>query len=181
MEGYDVMANTKYKNKSYSHKNYLIGLGIIIGIVLIGLYINKWQQVKEEEKYINSYLISTKTISLEMNDISEINSVLSETPNYYFVYISYTKDKDVYNLEKKLKPLIDDYKLHNNFYFINVTDIKDNNKNYKTDIAKELNVSYDTISNVPVILYFNNGTLINKVNNAQDFENLLKEQNIKSM
>ena len=175
------MANTKYKNKSISTKKYIVALCVGIGIIFIALYINKWNQVKELEKYLNSYLISTNTISLEMNDINQIDSVLSETPNYYFVYISYTKDKNVFNLEKKLKPLIDDYNLQNNFYYINVTDIKVNNKNYKKDIANELNVSEKVINKVPVILYFKEGSLIKSVTNAKDFENLLKEQNVRSM
>ena len=125
--------------------------------------------------------MTNNTISLEITDINAIDSVLSETPNYYFVYISYTQDKNIYNLEKNLKPIIDDYDLQNNFYFINVTNIKEKNKKYKEDIAKELKIESNIIKNVPVILYFKNGVLINTVNNSKDFENLLKEQNIKSM
>jgi len=181
MEGYGLMAKAKYKNKALSYKNYLLGFSVIIGIIFIILYINKWHQVREQEKYLNSYLMSNNSISLEITDINAIDSVLSETPNYYFVYISYTKDKDIYNLEKDLKPLIDDYDLQNNFYFINVTNIKNNNNNYKKDIAKELKIDSNNIKNIPVILYFKNGELINTVNNSKDFENLLKEQNIRTM
>ena len=175
------MAKAKYKNKALSYKNYLLGFGVVLGIIFIILYFNKWHQVKEQEKYLNSYLMTNNTISLEITDINAIDSVLSETPNYYFVYISYTQDKNIYNLEKNLKPIIDDYDLQNNFYFINVTNIKEKNKKYKEDIAKELKIESNIIKNVPVILYFKNGVLINTVNNSKDFENLLKEQNIKSM
>lgn len=175
------MANAKYKNKSSVSRKYIIYLIIILGVIFIALYVNKWHQVKEQEKYLNSYLVSSNTISLEMTDIKEINSVLSETPSYYFVYIGYTKDKSVYNLEKKLKPLIDEYNLQNNFYFINVTNIKEKNKNYKSDIATELKIDDDYIKKVPVILYFRNGSLVNNAYNAKDFEGLLKEQNIRSM
>ena len=102
------MASTRNKNKSLSMKNYLVACLLILGIVLVVLYFYKWHQVKEEEKYLNSYLVNTGTVNLEMSDIKEINTVLSETPSYYFVYISYTKEEDVYNLEKELKPLISD-------------------------------------------------------------------------
>ena len=175
------MAIAKYKNKSYSYKNYVVWFGILICVILGYLYFNMWHQVKEQEKYMNSYLISSNTISLEMTDINEIGSVLSETPNYYFVYISYTKDKNVYNLEKELKPLIDDYSLHNNFYFINVTKIKEKDKNYKNKISKELNINESYVKKVPVILYFKNGELINSATNSRDFENLLKVQNVRTM
>lgn len=174
------MAKSKYKNKSVFTKKLAITLGIIIGFIFIVLYFNEWQEVKEEEKYLNSYLMSTGTINYEMNDIKEISSVLSETPNYYFVYISFTKDKSIYNLEKKLKPIIDDYNLQNNFYYINVTDIKEKNKNYKKDIARELNIN-TSINKVPVILYFKDGKLVgDNIYNIKDFEKLLKEENIKS-
>lgn len=175
------MAKAKYKNKSISTKKYIIALFVVIGIIFIVLYINKWQQVKEDEKYFNSYLITSNTISLEMNEINQISSVLSETPNYYFVYISYTKDKDVYNLEKKLKPLVDEYNLKDNFYFINVTDIKDENKNYKDDIAQELNVDNEILNKVPIILYFKDGSFIASIHNANEFEDLLEKEDIKSL
>lgn len=176
------MANINYKNKSTSIKNVVAGLCIVIGIIFIVLYFYKWHQVLEDEKYINSYLISTNTISLEMNDIHEIDSVLSETPNYYFVYISYTKDKDVYNFEKKLKPLIDDYSLQYNFYYINVTDIKKENKNYKSDIAKALEIDEKNLKHIPVILYFKDGKLENEgITQVKDFEKLLTDENLKSM
>ena len=99
------MASSKIKYKSQSAKKYLIGLCIILAIIFLALYFYKWHTVLEQEKYYNSYLISTNTISLEMNDIKEISSVLSETPSYYFLYISYTSSEDVYNLETELKPL----------------------------------------------------------------------------
>ena len=134
------MASTRNKNKSLSMKNYLVACLLILGIVFVVLYFYKWHQVKEEEKYLNSYLVNTGTVNLEMSDIKEINTVLSETPSYYFVYISYTKEEDVYNLEKELKPLITEYDLQNNFYYINVTDIKEKNENFKEDIAKELKI-----------------------------------------
>ena len=109
------MAKVKYGNDSHTLKRFLIILSMIIGIIFLGLYFYKWHQVKSEEEYLKSYLVSTNTISLEMNDISEIKAVLSETPSDYFVYISYTKDKNIYSLEKDLKPLIDKYNINNNF------------------------------------------------------------------
>lgn len=176
------MANSKYKNKPMSVRKITIGLGIVLGAILLILYGLKWHEVKEDEKYLQSYLISSNTINLEMNSISSINSVLSETPNNYFIYISYTGDKDIYDFEKKLKPLIDDYSLQNSFYYLNITDIKENNKNYKNDIAKELNIDSKNLNNIPVILYFKDEVLQQDgVTTIKDFENLLNETNIKNI
>lgn len=171
------MANIKIKNKATPIKKWLVTFCVIIGLLLVGLYFYKWHQVRVQEKYLNSYLVSSGTINLEMNDISEINSVLMETSNYYFVYIGYTEDKNVYNFERKLKPLIDEYDLQSSFYFINVTDIKKNNMNYKMDIAYELNIADDEINEVPVILYFKDGNLIKGgITTAEEFEKLLKDE-----
>ena len=117
------MAKAKKKNISTSSKNWIIGICTIIVLILLALYFYKWHVVKEEEKYLNSYLIETNTISLQMNDISEIAAVLSETPNEYFVYVSYTEDKDIYEFEKKLKPIIKKYAIQNNFYYLNITNL----------------------------------------------------------
>ena len=176
------MASNKIKYRNQTAKKYFIGLCIILAIIFLALYFYKWNSVLEQEKYYNSYLIETNTISLEMNDIDEISSVLSETPSYYFLYISYTNDEDVYNLEEDLKPLIDEYQLQNNFYFLNVTDFKDTNKDYKDDIAKELGIDASIISDVPIILYFKDGELATTegIFTAEEFQDLLEMQDIKS-
>ena len=176
------MASGKIKYKNQTVKKYFVGLCIILAIIFLALYFYKWHNVLEQEKFYNSYLISTNTISLEMTDIDEISSVLSETPSYYFLYISYTEDEEVYNLEVELKPLIDEYQLQNNFYFLNVTDFKDTNTDYKEDIALELGIDESIISEVPIILYFKDGSLATThgIHTAQEFEDLLETQDIKS-
>ncbi len=175
------MAHKTIKNKT-NYKQYLIIVLAILFIIFLIFYIFKWHQVNEQAKYINSYLITSKTISQEMNNINEIDNVLSETPDYYFVYISYTEDKKVYNLEKKLKPLIEEYNLQDKFYFINVTDIKKDNANYLEEIANKLNISSNKIPKIPIILYFKDNTLIGDgVYNNKDFKTLLEENDIKSL
>lgn len=173
------MANTKYKNQSVN--KLVVSLIIVLVIVFIGLYFYRWHQVKTQEKYFTSYLVSSKTINYELNGIDGLSSVLLEAPSHYFVYVGFTKDEKVYNLEKKIKPLIEEYNLRDSFYYINVTDIMDK-KNYKQDLAKKLNISNDRIKDVPVIIYFKDGKPVgDSIYNAKDFEKLLKEQDIKSI
>lgn len=167
--------------KTDSLKKYIIMLIIVLGIIFLFLYFYKWYEVKQDEKYLQSYLMETNTINLEMNETKEIHQVLSETANYYFIYISYTEDKNIYEFEKKLKPLIDEYDIQNNFYYLNITDIKKTNKNYKKDIAKELNVDETDISKIPSILYFKDNKLVKSgISTAKDFENLLEKENVKT-
>lgn len=166
------MAKTK-KNNNQNMRNIFIALLIIIGIIFLIIYFAKWHEVKYEEKYQTSYLVSTNTIYLEINDLSEIETVLADTPANYFVYISYTKDEDIYNYEKKLKPIIDNYSLQNSFYYLNITDIKEEN-NYQTKIANKLNIKQEEVKEIPVILYFENGSLEETLHTANELKELVK-------
>lgn len=169
------------KNKNGFHKNIFIALGVIVLFILLGLYINEWKKVKELEKYLTSYLLQTNTVNLEMTELNEIKSTLLETSSYYFVYIGYEKSKSVYEFEKDLKPIIDKNQLQNSFYYLNVTNMKETNKNYKTDIAKELSVDESILSDIPVILYFKDGTYQNKVTTINGFEELIEAEKINEL
>ncbi|MBQ6841282.1 MAG: hypothetical protein IJO63_04115 [Bacilli bacterium] len=169
------------KNKSdkyFTIRHYIYGALIFIAIILLIWYILSWYNVKQTEKLMNSYLVTTSTVTYEIKDLTEIVQVLKESPSEYFVYISYNNDEDVYKLEKKLKNVIDEYNLKDEFYYINITDeIEDK------DIYTRLNDAFNTtqIKNAPCILYFKNNQLEkviiedNKVFNVDDFKDLLTE------
>lgn len=169
----------KKRNKYFSIKNYYTIIFICLGTLLLTWYVISWQQVKTKEKFLTSYLITTNTLNNEIKDLKEIEQILSESPTRYFVYISYTQDESIYKLEKKLKKLIDNYEIKDEFYYINVTNQVEN-----ANLINELNKKFDTqsIENIPCILYFENGqlkeTLLdkNKVFDYSKFEKLLKEK-----
>ena len=174
----DNMAKKKNKKNNINFKKlfyFIIGFLLIIFLIW---YIISWKNVKKEEKLMNSYLITSNTLSVEIKDLSETIQVLKESPSEYFVYISYTNDEKVYSFEKKLKKLIDNYNLKDEFYFVNVTNIKDDENFYK-----EINNTFNTklINNIPCILHFKNNELKKVIYNKDlnktytNFENLLKE------
>lgn len=172
------MAKKKSKKNNINFKKifYFI-LGFLLIIFLIW-YIISWKNVKQEEKLMNSYLITSNTLSVEIKDLSETVQVLKESPSEYFVYISYTNDEKIFNFEKKLKKLIDNYNLKDEFYFVNVTNINDDENFYS-----EINDTFNTklINNIPCILHFKNNELKKVIYNKDlnktytNFENLLKE------
>lgn len=172
------MAKKKSKKNNINFKKifYFI-LGFLLIIFLIW-YIISWKNVKQEEKLMNSYLITSNTLSVEIKDLSETVQVLKESPSEYFVYISYTNDEKIFNFEKKLKKLIDNYNLKDEFYFVNITNIKDDENFYS-----EINDTFNTklINNIPCILHFKNNELKKVIYNKDlnktytNFENLLKE------
>ena len=160
-----------------SRKNIFIILGIILLLIILAIFIYRWQTIKNEEKWRSSYLISSGTLSLEIKNLDEIDQILSEPPTEYFVLITYTENEETYNLEVNIKDIIDKYKLSDSFYYLNVQSIMDQD-NYLTRLNNAFNT--DQISTVPIILYYKDGKLINTVtrndNNiikAGDFQKLL--------
>ncbi len=146
------------KNNYIEPKNYLYALLILVGGILIALYIFKWYQVKNEEKLMTSYLIETKTIESEMDDLDDLNEVRKEAPSSYFIYLGYREDEDVYNLEKDLKRIIDKYKINDIFYYVDLTKLKKENSNYLNEIKNKLELK--KLDNIPVIIYVDEGKIL---------------------
>lgn len=160
-----------------SRQNVLIIIIVIAAIILVAIYIYFWQSARNEEKYRTSYLLSSGTVSLEIKNLEEVSQVLSESPTEYFVLITYTGNEDTYNLEESIKSIIDDYKLSDSFYYLNIENIIQED-NYITRLNSAFNT--DKITTVPTILYFRNGAIVDTVTrdddniiNAGDFQKLL--------
>ena len=165
------------KKKEYTTKDIIIACLIIIIVILLGIYIFKVTSNRNKGKIENSYLLSTGTVRLVIDDLDDVSQTLSEAPTEYFVLITYTNDEATYNLENGLKKIIDDYKLNTSFFYLNIKDYMNDD-----DYLQKLNTTFNTdkITKVPIILYYKNGTLIdtvkrddNNVINAGDFQRLL--------
>ena len=167
-------------------KKYLIALCLFVGIILVTIYIFKWYQVFNTEKIKESYLISSGTITNEISSLSELSDVLSETPDEYFLYISYTNDKNIYDMEVNLKKIIQKYELQDKFYYLNIDEIKKND-GYVEEINSALNLNQERVSSIPTILYYKDHSLVpggiivkdpNALMQASDFEQMLETMEI---
>ena len=138
------------KNK---YRNYYIGIGIAIVLIISFLFGIKMYQNKLIAKYENSYLVSSGAVSLSFSKLNEIEQVFSEAPEDYFVFITYTKDENEYKLEKKLKTIIDNYGLKDTFYIIDITKEK-NDDDLDEKLNNKLKLNKDRINSVPIIIYF---------------------------
>lgn len=150
---------SKKKNSHYiPAKNYIIAIFIALFAIFLVFYLFEWYKVEQIEKYGTSYLTESNTINMEIKSYKEIPIIFSEAPTDYFVFINYLNEKDTYKLEKNLKKIIDNHNLKDNFYYMNITSLKENNDNY----LKDLNEAFHTdnkIKNVPTILYYKNNKL----------------------
>ena len=184
LEEVTEIKRTKEENKQVaqaksriSRKSIYIIIGVILVLILVGVYIYRIQAIREEEKLSTSYLLSSGTVSLEIKNLDEVSQILSESPTEYFVLITYTGNEDTYVLEEGIKPIIDDYKLSDSFYYLNIESIMDSD-NYLTRLNNAFNTN--EITTVPIILYYRDGVLVDTVTrdddnviNAGDFQKLL--------
>ena len=166
-------------------KNYFIAGFTILLVILLSIYFYRWYTVYEEEQTRQSYLIKTNTINMQITNINDIATILTEAPSDYFIYISYTRNKGVLNLEKKLKKVIDKYGLNDSFYYIDATRYK-NNSEYITKINSKFNTN---IEKLPAIIYVKNNNVENnniidsklKIFDISDFEKILKNNNVEKL
>ena len=178
------MTSIKKNEKYIPTKNYIKAVLLIVVVILLSLYIFEWYNVYEENKVMQSYLVKSNTIHNEIKDKKEVEAIFTEVPADYFVYISYTGNKDIYEMEKNLKNVIKEYELEEKFYFINVTEMK-NNDNYLEELSVILNLEEQTITEVPTIIYFKDGVIAkdgiltsedNNMINASLFRKFLEEK-----
>lgn len=173
----EMVTKAPKEPKQISSKTALIVVIVLLVIVGLAVYLYKWYDVKKEEKLMNSYLLTTDTISLEIKNLEEIPQIFSEAPTEYFVLINYTGNDASYNLEEGLKSIIDNYKLADQFYYLNVTNIIEED-NYLARLNSAFNT--DKITAVPTILYYKNNELVETVTridknpiNSGDFQKLI--------
>ncbi len=178
------MAEIKKNERYIPLKNYVIAGLVIVFIIAITCYSFAWYKVFKENKVSTSYLVQEKIVTNEIKNLEEISDIFSEVPESYFVYISYTGSEEVYNMEKDLKNIIKEYNLTDSIYYLNVTNIKEN-ENYIEEINKAFNLEEKKVTQVPTIIYYNNGKVVDIVKrnddnimNVGDFQKLLDVNNV---
>ena len=134
-------------------KKLALAITLIITILLIGYFGYSMYNQYTEAKIQRSYLVSKKLVKKDYNieeDLTELKNLTGER----FIYISYTGNKDIYNLEKDLKKLIDEYNLKDKFYYVNIDSIK-NDDNVISAINNLLGIDEGLVTKVPTIIYVN--------------------------
>ena len=172
------MSKVKENERFIPIKNYFIAIGLVVAAVLLTLYGFAWYNVLKEGKVAQSYLVKEKVISSVIQCLEEVEAIFAVVPDEYFIYISYTGSEEIYNMEKDLKKVINKYELNDQFYYLNVTSIKDKETHIE-DINKSLNLDAE-IKQVPTIVYVKEGKVVDIIErnddnmmNVGDFQKLL--------
>lgn len=148
------------KNKKIPIKNYIM-LGLITIIVLIlTLYINAWIKTYKE----NKISVSPFSETTEEVNINEIGLTLSEM-NEVILYVGYTNDKNIYEMEEKLLKYIKKHNLIDKFIYVNATEYK-NNEEYLNILKNTFESKKEEIKDIPILIYVKNGTAEEVINST---------------
>ncbi len=167
----------KKNTRNIPVKNYFIAAFMLTVVIITVLYIFQWINVQNAEAYRESYLINTNTVSLEISTLEELQGIINEEPSSYFIFTGYTGNKEEYELEKDLKPIIDNYNIHSMFYYLDITTLKDD-ENFINKLDDILDIN---LTSLPSIIFVKDGEVEVKIDkndnnylNASDFEKLLE-------
>ena len=159
-------------------KNYYILICMLISVIILTFSVanisNAIKNKNVSSGYINRYV---SEISYE-----ELDTYLLEPASNTFIYITYTGDENIYKLEKSMKKIINNYELTDNFIYVDVSK-KMTDEDFINDLNQKIN-SNIKIEKLPVILYYKDGILIDKIINENvifsvaDFQKLLDNYEI---
>ena len=137
----------------------LIFVFIIIGFVEYLVYSGNNVNTSENTPYI----ISSKVLNdSNIIDLEDAKFKLSSLSGDYFIYLNYTSGS-ASNFEKDLKELIDKYSIRNNFYYINLDSVK-NEDNKEELVNKYLGYNSNLITKLPTIVYVDRNGEVRKEN-----------------
>ena len=143
-------------NKKIPKKNYYYYVLMIIAstlLTLLGFKISRdINSAKIENGYLKGFITEIK--------ISELDSILSEPSTDMFILITKTNDKEIYNIEKRIKDVLIKYGVKDNFLYI----VSNGNT---SDINKRLDID---IQDLPTILYYRNGQIIKTISNKDGID-----------
>ncbi|MDD2208135.1 MAG: hypothetical protein PHG03_05970 [Bacilli bacterium] len=165
--------------KKKQKNNYLNLMLILMGVMLLTLASSNIYKNSLENK-INSSYISKYVANIQANEIK--NASVEFSPDT-FIYVSYTGDERIYNLEVKLRKILRENDLIDNFIFMDATDLMDED-NYLTTLNKSLSLKEKEIKKLPGIIYYKDNEIIdlidsyNNLIDSGDFTQLLEKYEI---
>ena len=134
-------------------KNYII-LGVVIIVTLLLLYyFYMWVDVYKESK-INIPIMDKYMSVINYN---ELDNYIVENPNT-IVYVSILEDENIREFEKKFKVKYKNNQIDNEVLYMNITDDIKNNS-LKNEMISKYSVNALNITNVPLIMVFEDGVL----------------------
>ena len=137
---------TKKEKSNYIKLGIIIISTVVVTIVSANLYRN-YENSKVNKSYISKYVSSI--------GCNELSNAMIEMKSNTFLYVSYTGNNNIYDLEKGLKRLLKEYDLEDEFIFVDCSKEVDEDNHIKS--LKELITVGNKELTLPAIIYFKDG------------------------
>ena len=162
--------------KKLNNNNYINLCLILLGVMFItiassNLYKNHYDN-KINKSYISKYVSNMAP--------NEVEDVLIEVNPDAFIYVSYTGNSEIYNLEVKLRRQLKDYELVDNFIYMDTTEMM-KEKEYLNTLNESLGIKDSGLTKLPGIIYYKDNEIVdfidskNGIINTGDFAQLLEK------
>ena len=167
--------------KRISFRKYLNYLLFLVTVVIIALLGSKIYNIIKE----NNIKTSVMNRVVGTIQIDDIENATKEFTSNNFILISYANSKDTHKLENRLKKIVIDNNLQDNFYYLDATEMM-TEKNYLDIINKKFKIEENKkIEALPVLLYYKDGVLTeiissktNKIMSSDELAQLIDEYEI---
>lgn len=152
------------KEREIPFKNYII-LALVLILTIIGvIYIFMWYSSKEKSK-LELPILDDYIMSINYN---ELNDYIVENKDAV-IYTSVLNDINIRLFENKFKNIIVKNNLNSSILYLDLTDeIKDNN------VLLNMEKKYGTKVDIPSVMVFKDGVLIDVYNIKEDNYNIKK-------
>ena len=150
--------------KISSVRKYFNWFLFLIVIILLCFIMSKLYTVYRSNRLKESVL-NRVVGTLQYDDLS---NALPEFVSDDFIFISYTESDSVRDLEVKLKKIIVDNNLQDNFYYLKANDLMlEDNYIDSLNIKFKLKDSNKIIA-LPALLYYKNGKFVKTITSSED-------------
>jgi len=161
------MANdtkNKKKKEKINIRSYINYALLMIAIVLVAFIACKLYNTYQDNK-LSSSVFSRMVGNIQYADIE---NTISELSSDGFIFISYTKNKDVKKLETSLKKSIVSHELQNDFLYMDATELMLED-GYIDTLNKKFHLEgSNAIKELPAILYYKDGELKKVLTSTKD-------------
>lgn len=169
--------NTLYINKPVTIRDYLFYGLIVLAIILMSIYLIRYQVVKVKEKTSTNYMVKNNYIDNEVKSIQELKEVLNEKPTRLILYLSYHNSKSMYNIEKDISKVFNTYDVKDIAYIYDFTELKERVNNYKDILNDTLDID---VSSFPALIIYEDGQISSykTIKKASDVKDIFEKYKI---
>lgn len=166
---------TKKEKSNYLKLGIILLVTVLITLISANIYRN-YQNNKSNKSYISRYVSSISC--------NELANAMTEMNASSFLYLSYTGNNNIFDLERNLKKILKNYDLEDKFIFVDCTKEIDENNHVKS--LKDLISIGDNDLTLPAIIYFKDNSPADYIDSkeglikAADFSKVLDRNEIEA-